>query len=128
MGQQSIEKGIFLQPNQKLVHACKVREDLGAGITRCGMTFLAGSFSYKPDATFGDPPREGSDGSWAQCGNCLKATSYEAHKRRWESWKGQLRQTLKFIQAACELSTAAVESLAGSVRDDLRNESQTPAP
>jgi len=36
----AIEKGVLITPRLKRVHACEVRLDMGAGITRCGITGL----------------------------------------------------------------------------------------
>lgn len=93
----SIEKGIFLTSHTKQVHACKVREDLGCGITRCGIAFLLGNWCYKPDATFGDPPREGKDGTWTRCPTCDATPNYQGTKNKWTNYKGMVRRTLEML-------------------------------
>lgn len=98
MGNESIEKGINLEYRRKLVHACKVREDLGVGITRCGHTFLIGATSYRPDATFGEPPKDDSDHSWSKCKACCEAADYENVKHQWVGWKRTIKRTLAMIQ------------------------------
>lgn len=94
---QSIEKGVFLTPFKKLVHACKVREDIGAGITRCGMAFLIGNNCYKPSYQFGVPENAGADGTWKCCPKCEAATDYENVKSTWRWSKAVLGRTLKMI-------------------------------
>lgn len=94
---QSIEKGIYLTPFNKLVHACKVRDDLGAGITRCGLKFLIGAKMYIPDATFGAPTKTGDSKTFSTCELCNAATGYSAVVAKWRDWKYIVRRTLKMI-------------------------------
>lgn len=106
---ESIEKGIYLEYSRKLVHACKVRDDLGCGVTRCGTTFLVGVMAYVADASFGDPPREDSDGTWTKCQECETGKSYGKCQKRWARWKRTMKRTLAMIRAATEPSTATSE-------------------
>lgn len=94
---QSVEKGIFLTPYNHLVHACKVREDLGVGITRCGVKFLIGNSLYISDATYGEAAKIGSDGKYKVCPTCETATGYEGQAGRWRDYKYVMRRTLKLI-------------------------------
>lgn len=105
---QSIEKGIYLEYSEKRVHCCKVREDLGCGITRCGFTFLVGNMLYKPEAVFGAPAKEGSDGTWQKCPKCEAAVDYGPVKKRWQAWKGIMRRTLAMIATATETAGSEV--------------------
>lgn len=94
---QSIEKGVFIQPYIKTVHACKVREDIGAGITRCGIPFMMGDFKYKPAYQYGVPENAGADGTWKRCAKCEAATDYEKFRKTWGWWKGTVKRTWKLI-------------------------------
>jgi hypothetical protein len=92
---QSIEKGIYLTPASKLVHACKVREDMGCGITRCGYQFLIGSPLYVPDVTFGEPAKDGMGSDYLRCPKCGSGETYKTGQ--WRNWKYIVRRTLKMI-------------------------------
>lgn len=94
---QSIEKGIFLSHKKRITHQCKVREDLGVGITRCGKTFVAGNHSYMPDAVFGATPEGGADGRWKHCPDCVAEPNYDKHRKNWGAWKSTMLRTLKLI-------------------------------
>jgi hypothetical protein len=90
---QSIEKGIYLTGYNKRVHACKVREDIGAGITRCGVKFLIGSNQFIEEATFGAPAKENSTSKFVTCEKC--ESSQEYNSKWWRDWKGVVIRTLK---------------------------------
>lgn len=92
---QSVEKGIYLDHYCKRVHACKVREDIGAGITRCGVRFLIGDKQWRSDAVWGAPAREDSDGTWTKCPKCEEAANYDGIKKRWQIWKQMIGRTLR---------------------------------
>lgn len=91
----AVEKGVLITPRQKRVHACKVRLDMGAGITRCGLTFLIGSGTYKPDYVYGTPENLGPKGDWHRCPKCEAAADYSAVSVAWANWKKIVFRTLR---------------------------------
>lgn len=96
----SIEKGVMLDFQRQLVHACKVREDMGCGITKCGFVFLLGHKGYRPNYTFDAPPREDSDNEWSKCKTCCERPDYEAVKRLWRGWKATAGRTWAVLREA----------------------------
>lgn len=94
---ESIEKGIFLTLGNQRLHACKVREDLGCGVTKCGITFLVGGNSYKGQASFDSQAPEDSASPWRKCEKCLETTGWSTIKNRWERWKRTVKNTLAMI-------------------------------
>ena len=93
------ERGIYLTQFDRRVHACKVREDIGCGMTRCGITFLIGHAMYHAEAEFGGPFKEGNGKDWIACPKCSSTESYEGRSEVWRRWKYTVRRTLKLIGA-----------------------------
>lgn len=92
-----VERGLFLTPGTKIVHACRVRDDIGAGMTRCGIPFLIGSQHYCEDSVFGAPPKEGSDGSWRLCKGCLRNANYDQFASKWKNHTDAVKKTLRLV-------------------------------
>jgi hypothetical protein len=93
----AVEVGIFLTQYDKHVHGCKVRTDIGAAVTRCGIRFLIGDQRYRSEATFGEPAKEDSDGTWTKCPKCVEHPGYEGLGKMWRNWKQTVMATLRMI-------------------------------
>lgn len=95
----SVEQGIFIDHKNKLIHGCKVRHDLGCGLTRCGRRFIIGDVGYRVDGVFGEPPKENSDGEYSKCQWCTNNPNFERTNLKWVNWKTAMVRTLRHIKS-----------------------------
>ena len=94
---------LYLDHHTRTVHDAKSDDSIGAGITKCGRTFVTGSFGFIPDHELNKerekkPPVEGEEKEpWKECPQC-KVENQPSHKYRWRSWRNAMRMTVKRIE------------------------------